>query len=324
MKKNVFFRRMLLSAMLLAPMDASAQVTIGSSGLPQATLDVVASKTDGSTAEGIIAPRLTLAQLKAADARYLDAQTGAIVYVTDATGGTTAKTANVTAAGYYYFDGTVWQKMGGMVAADMPDAVTADNGLTENPNNNIQLGGTLTKNTTIDLGTFSLTHSGTGKTVISTPLQYNNSGASAGAGKVLTSDASGNATWQDPRIPIGTDPTPYTAEDGWTITSQNLTYYGNLVTVRARFLRTGAAVTSTPSAGLLIGHIKSEYAPFPNANVSCISPIMESQYGIFIDNPGIIASCLTDTTLRLYFPTRMSITVNTNEIVFITLTFIHK
>ena len=192
----------LLGMMVLAPMGASAQVTIGSGDLPAATLDVVATKTDGSTAEGVIAPRLTLAQLKAADARYLAAQTGAIVYVTDATGGTTAKTANVTAAGYYYFDGTVWQKMGGVVAADMPDVITADNGLTENPNNNIQLGGTLTKNTTIDQGSFSLTHSGTGKTVISTPLQYNNSGAAAGAGKVLTSDASGNATWQPAAINI--------------------------------------------------------------------------------------------------------------------------
>jgi len=104
--------------------------------------------------------------------------------------------------------------MGGVVAADMPDVITADNGLTENPNNNIQLGGTLTKNTTINQGSFSLTHSGTGKTVISTPLQYNNSGASAGAGKVLTSDASGNATWKNAAINIlqTTMPQPTTAK----------------------------------------------------------------------------------------------------------------
>ena len=41
MKRNVFFRRLLLSASLLAPIGASAQVTIGSDALPQATLDIV-------------------------------------------------------------------------------------------------------------------------------------------------------------------------------------------------------------------------------------------------------------------------------------------
>ena len=140
--------------------------------------------------------------------------------------------------------------------------------------------------------------------------------------KVLTCQENGVGTWQNLQLPKGTDLEPYTAEDGWTITSQSLVYYGNLVTVRARFQRTGAPVTSTPSGGLIIGYIKSEYAPFENANVSSICPIMNSVATI-IDNPGIVSSCLGDASLRLYFPTRMSITVNTDEIVFITLTFIH-
>jgi len=102
----------LLGMMLLAPMGATAQVTVGSSDLPQATLDVVATKTDGSTAEGIIAPRLTLANLNAAAASgvYGTAQTGTLVYVTLVDAATVAQTANIDEAGYYFFDGTLWRK----------------------------------------------------------------------------------------------------------------------------------------------------------------------------------------------------------------------
>ena len=49
---------------------------------PKATFDVVAKKTDGTTAEGVIAPRLTGDQIIAAEAHYGADQTGAIVYAT--------------------------------------------------------------------------------------------------------------------------------------------------------------------------------------------------------------------------------------------------
>ncbi|MDR1763054.1 MAG: hypothetical protein LBR64_03755 [Dysgonamonadaceae bacterium] len=71
---------------------------------------------------------------------------------------------------------------------------TSADGLTENAKNNIKLGGTLSENTTIAHGSYTLTHSGTGKEIISTPLQITS--GSPGETKVLTSDASGNATWQ--------------------------------------------------------------------------------------------------------------------------------
>ena len=41
MKKNVFLKRLLLAAMMSAPFGLSAQVTIGSGDLPQATLDII-------------------------------------------------------------------------------------------------------------------------------------------------------------------------------------------------------------------------------------------------------------------------------------------
>ncbi|PWN57547.1 hypothetical protein, partial [Chryseobacterium viscerum] len=77
---------------------------------PKATLDVSAGKSDGSTAEGIIAPRLRGDEIKLSDSKYGSDQRGAIVYATSAVGSATAKTINITSAGYYYFDGGIWQR----------------------------------------------------------------------------------------------------------------------------------------------------------------------------------------------------------------------
>lgn len=79
---------------------------------PKATLDIYANSLDGSTAEGMSAPRLTLSELASKDSKYLADQTGALVYITDVTGTATNKTRNIISAGYYYFDGTLWQTVG--------------------------------------------------------------------------------------------------------------------------------------------------------------------------------------------------------------------
>ncbi|WP_346985866.1 hypothetical protein [Chryseobacterium sp. POE27] len=76
--------------------------------VPNATLDVRAAS-NGSTPEGIIAPRLSLTALQGYN--YGGSQTGAIVYVNSASGTPTGQTANVTTVGYYYFDGSAWQKI---------------------------------------------------------------------------------------------------------------------------------------------------------------------------------------------------------------------
>lgn len=76
---------------------------------PVSTLDVVAKKNDGSTAEGVIAPRLTGDQIKAADSKYGAAQKGTVIYAIEAvSGSSTTKTQHITSEGYYYFDGTIW------------------------------------------------------------------------------------------------------------------------------------------------------------------------------------------------------------------------
>ncbi len=123
-----------------------AQVGINTTN-PKATLDVVGKPTDLTLTDGFIAPRLKGSELKVKDSKYTSDQTGAIVYVTEALApaDTTAKTVNVTATGYFYFDGAVWQKFN---SASGSSSITADNGLTKTTDN-IQLGGDLTKSTAI-------------------------------------------------------------------------------------------------------------------------------------------------------------------------------
>ncbi|MBF0574511.1 beta strand repeat-containing protein [Dysgonomonas sp. GY617] len=103
MKKKVLF-----SVCLIVTATLQAQVGINNS-TPKASLHITPQNTDGTTAEGIIAPNLTRAQLIGKDVRYNTEQRGAIIYVTTLDGTPSAKTTHVTATGYYYFDGTVWQ-----------------------------------------------------------------------------------------------------------------------------------------------------------------------------------------------------------------------
>lgn len=104
MKKICYF---VLSVLGFSTLQA--QVGINTTA-PKSTLHVVPTKTDGSTAEGIIAPNLTRAQVISKDSRYSTDQRGAIVYVTALDGVLTTKTINIEAIGYYYFDGTIWQR----------------------------------------------------------------------------------------------------------------------------------------------------------------------------------------------------------------------
>ena len=105
--KNLF-----LAALLASAFGASAQSVGVNTNTPATTLQVVGSPAATNVADGVMVPSLTGNQLKAKDAAYAAAQTGVMVYVTAAASPTTAKTANVTAAGFYYFDGAAWQRTG--------------------------------------------------------------------------------------------------------------------------------------------------------------------------------------------------------------------
>lgn len=80
---------------------------------PNSTLDVTAINNTSHIA-GIIAPRLTLTELTSkGNTLYGAAQTGTIIYISNASGtGNTGQRANIKSVGYYYFDGTVWVAFG--------------------------------------------------------------------------------------------------------------------------------------------------------------------------------------------------------------------
>ncbi|SIR55919.1 MULTISPECIES: hypothetical protein [unclassified Chryseobacterium] len=137
MKKKIilFFLLFFLSQ------SAFSQVGINTQ-FPKATLDIAANKTDGSRAEGLIAPRLTGDQIKAGNSQYGTAQTGAIIYATLPVTTADAKTANITDVGYYYFDGTTWRKI----------------------NSNLyNSDGTITTNRNVNMGNNNLVFTGSGK-----------------------------------------------------------------------------------------------------------------------------------------------------------------
>ncbi|ANF49119.1 hypothetical protein A0O34_00465 [Chryseobacterium glaciei] len=177
MKKNYF----LLFALIIGE-AAYSQVGVNTA-TPNATFDVTAIPADLSKTDGFIAPRLKGAELKAKDANYTLLQTGAIVYVTEilAPADTTAKTINVTALGYFYFDGNIWQKMTVDLRVVGSSHITQDAGIGSNGTsvgtgtNNIALGKDVLKSNTtgtdnIGIGASALQSntSGNGNLVIST------------------------------------------------------------------------------------------------------------------------------------------------------------
>ncbi|WP_346983853.1 fibrinogen-like YCDxxxxGGGW domain-containing protein [Chryseobacterium sp. POE27] len=103
-------KHLITMAVLFISLIIKAQVGINNTS-PKATLDITAKTTGNTTAEGLIAPRLEGVDIKGKDGKYDIPQKGAIVYALSAVASPSVKTANITAEGYYYFDGSVWQKL---------------------------------------------------------------------------------------------------------------------------------------------------------------------------------------------------------------------
>lgn len=93
---------------LLSSLQALSQVGVDTES-PKATLDVVGKPTIASSIDGIIAPRLTRANLTAKDGVYGADQIGTLVYVTTLDGAASGKCIYVNAIGYHYFDGALWR-----------------------------------------------------------------------------------------------------------------------------------------------------------------------------------------------------------------------
>ncbi|HCN49947.1 MAG TPA: hypothetical protein DIT10_12810 [Chryseobacterium sp.] len=97
--------KLILLALLSAGSMAIAQVGINTPQ-PQASLDVASTPPLEKKLDGIIAPRLSGADLNGKN--YTPAQMGAIVYVTLPETTPTGQTIDVQSPGYYYFDGAKW------------------------------------------------------------------------------------------------------------------------------------------------------------------------------------------------------------------------
>lgn len=147
MKKIVLTTFLLLSANI----PLLSQIGINTS-TPTATLDVVGKPTDTAIADGLTAPRIKRSELIKKNSKYGTNQTGTMVYVYDISGNpdSTSKAIDITAMGYYFFNGTKWLKL----TPEVP-AISASNGLIIE-SGNIQFGGTLVKPTTIEQGANSL------------------------------------------------------------------------------------------------------------------------------------------------------------------------
>ena len=162
MKKNI-----LLVAMLgLATVSYAQTGRVGiNTKTPKTTLDV-SGKTDASgnllttDVTGLQAPRLTRAELTAkGDTLYGADQKGALVYITDVSAGdTNTQRVNITSTGYYYFDGSVWVKVGSGSGTATPEPwynVATNAGATANTQDIYQMGnvgiGTATPTAKLDV-----------------------------------------------------------------------------------------------------------------------------------------------------------------------------
>ena len=127
-------KKTLLTVAILATGLAFAQVGINTDS-PKATLEI-AAKNIPSVYDGIIAPKLSGDQLS--QKNYTTEQSGAIVYVTSAAASLQGQVVDVNKAGYYYFDGTKWNTIGGSAVAPTTttNQLSSDiNSMTSNVNN---------------------------------------------------------------------------------------------------------------------------------------------------------------------------------------------
>jgi len=112
MKKN--FYTLIFLGLFATGIAQTGNVGINTT-TPSATLDVIGSPADATKVDGFIPPRITGTQLAAKDSMYGANQNGTIIYATAAVTVPTAKTTNVTAAGYYYYDSpsSTWKSLKG-------------------------------------------------------------------------------------------------------------------------------------------------------------------------------------------------------------------
>lgn len=100
-------RDKLAALFLLFSITVTAQVGIVTTN-PEATLDVTAANLTGTTVDGLLIPRVS--RLRAQT--MTGTPTSTLIYINDISNGTaTGTTVNVTSVGFYFFNGTVWERL---------------------------------------------------------------------------------------------------------------------------------------------------------------------------------------------------------------------
>jgi hypothetical protein len=114
MKKILFSIALIASGLV-----ASAQVGVGTTN-PQVSLQVDRS-TVATDADGVLVPRVTVAELNAKATAYGANQNGTLVFVNNLTGTAENETSNVRSIGFYYYDATAdkWIGVGSSPAASV-------------------------------------------------------------------------------------------------------------------------------------------------------------------------------------------------------------
>lgn len=109
---------------------SNAQIGIGTTS-PTSTLDVVASNPTGTSTnvDGILIPRVTRQRAQS----MASVPTSTMIYVYDVVSGTaTGITVNVTSVGFYFFNGTIWEKISTGLNTNW--SLTGNNSTTAGPN----------------------------------------------------------------------------------------------------------------------------------------------------------------------------------------------
>lgn len=176
MKKIFISCALVASAAAFAQSTGKVGINTTTASQPQATLDIRPTATNlaGTTNEGILIPRLTAARTAATAAPV----TGTLVYVTDAPA---SASFSDTTPGFYYWNGTIWTKMGSGGGAGGGDTSLYTND------------GTLTSNRIVTEGANNLTFNGTGRTTVNST--FATGGAVYGKTRVHTAAALTPTDW---------------------------------------------------------------------------------------------------------------------------------
>ncbi|SIQ69785.1 hypothetical protein SAMN05880574_12143 [Chryseobacterium sp. RU37D] len=138
---------------------AKAQIGINTA-TPKTTLDISAKNSNGTTAEGMLIPRLKGYEIRLMDSQMGIDQNSALLYATEADSTPSSKTINITAPGYYYYDAanSIWKAL----TPAIPSVDTTNDAfVNDNTNAQVTLGTLSDGNTTRPSGTeFSIKDNG--------------------------------------------------------------------------------------------------------------------------------------------------------------------